>query len=234
MSSQRNYYEAYDDRYRQVHEEKLRWFSDAPSPIVAQTIAEWGIGKGDACLEIGCGEGRDAKFLLERGYDLLATDISPEAVDFCRRENPEFAGRFQVLDCIGGRLERKFDFIYAVAVIHMLVRDGDRRGFYAFLREQLAEDGVALVCTMGDGQMERSSDISTAFDLQERSHPETGRTLRLAGTSCRVVSFETFRKELDENGLAVLKEGITAVEPDFPVMMYAVVKKKGGTGERGA
>ena len=32
------YYEAYDARYRAVHETGVRWFSDAPSPIVAEAM----------------------------------------------------------------------------------------------------------------------------------------------------------------------------------------------------
>ena len=31
-------------------------------------------------------------------------------------------------------------------------------------------------------------------------------------------------KELAGNGLHILQQGLTAVEPDFPVMMYAVVR----------
>lgn len=227
MENQKSYYEAYDDRYRQVHGEDLRWFSDMPSEIVAETITEFHIGPEDKCLEIGCGEGRDARYLLGRGFDLLATDISPEAVDYCRRENLGFESRFQVLDCVKDRLDGKFDFIYGIAVIHMLVMDADRNGFYQFIRHQLADDGIALICTMGDGEIEWSSDISMAFELRERQHPQTGKGMMLAGTSCRVVSFATFHRELKENGLEILKQGITAVEPDFPRMMYAVVRRNG-------
>ncbi len=32
---ERKYYNAYDDRYRQVHEQNLQWFGENPSPIVA-------------------------------------------------------------------------------------------------------------------------------------------------------------------------------------------------------
>lgn len=189
MMDNRPYYEAYDDRYRQVHWENLRWFAQEPSPIVAQVLAELEIPKTAKLLELGCGEGRDAAFLLNRGYDLLATDISLEAISYCRKENPQFTARFQVLDCIRGELDAKFDFIYAVAVVHMLVADDDRAGFYRFVREHLAENRAALICTMGDGVMERQSDISTAFSLQERVHEQTGKTVWIADTSCRMVSF---------------------------------------------
>ena len=219
-------YEAYDDRYRQVHGQDLRWFADVPTPIVGQVLERYGITKSAGILEIGCGEGRDAGYLLERGYDVLATDVSPAAIDYAGNRFPQFADRFQVLDCLSEKLPEKFDFIYAVAVIHMLVPDGDRAGFYRFIRDHLAPGGEALICTMGNGEWERQSDISIAFEVQERIHEPTGREVRIASTSCRMVSWETFRRELAENGLAMVEEGVTAVEPDFPQMMYALVEKR--------
>lgn len=219
------YYEAYDDRYRQVHEKKLQWASDVPSPIVAETLVRYGLTAEAKILELGCGEGRDAANLLRKGYDLTATDVSPEAIRYCRSRCPEFADSFRVLDCIGGKLEEKFDYIYAVAVIHMLVEDQDRVSFYRFIRQHLKEDGIGLICTMGDGTMALKSDISTAFDLQERTHSQSGEKLLLAGTSCRMVLWDSFLEEIRENGLTVEEYGLTEVPPDFPVMMYAVVRK---------
>ena len=131
-SSKRAYYEAYDDRYKQVHNASLRWFSSEPSPIVSQVMEEYGIAQSDTILEIGCGEGRDAGYLLSRGYDVLATDISREAILFCQQTYPDYAKQFQMLNCIAGQLDQQFDFIYAVAVVHMLVLNGDRNGFYQF------------------------------------------------------------------------------------------------------
>lgn len=68
MKKEREYYEAYDDRYKQVHQKSLKWFSDNPSKIVDETIKEYGISKEAKIIEIGCGEGRDAIYLLENGY----------------------------------------------------------------------------------------------------------------------------------------------------------------------
>lgn len=221
----RKYYEAYDDRYLQVHEKKLQWASSAASAIVTQVMDRYGITKESSALELGCGEGRDAAYLLKHGYNLTATDISPEAIRYCREKFPEYDERFQVLDCVAGAWKGKYDFIYAVAVIHMLVQDEHREAFYRFIREHLAEGGIALVCTMGDGMFARKSDISAAFELQERTHGETGEKLWLAGTSCRMVTWEEFHWEISKNGLQEVEYGHASVEPDFPVMMYAVLKK---------
>ena len=174
-------------------------------------------------LEIGCGEGRDAKAVLDRGYCLLATDISEEAISFCKKAMPEYKKSFQVLDCIAGDHDAKYDMIYSVAVIHMLVEDEDRNAFYRFIREHLKEDGIALICSMGDGETEMRSDIATAFSLQERNHA-SGKVL-VAGTSCRMVSSETLRREIQGNGLGIVEQGITSALPDFDSMLYAVVKR---------
>ena len=221
----RKYYHAYEDRYRQVHGLNLQWSYDKPTAIVKETMDRYTVAKKHKILEIGCGEGRDAVPLLNQGYDLLATDASEEAIRFCKEKAPQYSAKFQVLDCITEKLDERFDFIYAVAVLHMLVDDKDRDGFFRFILEHLNRDGIALICTMGDGQLERKSDISTAFYLQQRVHQETGRILRIAGTSCRMVSFDTFNKELERNQLAVVEQGICSDEPNFNNLMYAVVRK---------
>lgn len=219
----RRYYEAYDERYKTVHEQGIRWFGEESSPIVAEIISRYHISKDNNILEIGCGEGRDAQVLLKAGFPVLATDISPKAIAFCKTMLPAYQEQFQVLDCVKGSLSETFDFIYAVAVVHMLVLEEDRNAFYRFIYNHLTAEGVALICSMGDGTMEFQSDIRTAFDLQERSHG--GKTVLVAGTSCRVVSRETFGQELAENGLEIVEQGITCVPEQFPEMLYAVVKK---------
>lgn len=222
----RKYYEAYDDRYRQVHSHGLRWFAENASPIVLETLEKFAVPADGHILEIGCGEGRDACPLLGRGYRLLATDLSSAAVEFCKKNNPEFADHFACLDCLKDRLEETFDFIYAVAVVHMLVADEDRDRFYQFLRSHLNDWGIGLICCQGDGQTEQASDVSAAFDLQERIHEQSGQMLHIAGTSYRSVSFDVFSEEIYRNGLEILEMGLTDILPDYWKTMYAVVKRR--------
>ena len=223
---ERKYYEAYDDRYRRIHEKNLVWFYEEPTAIVRQMIEKYGITTSHKLLELGCGEGRDAFPLLNAGFDLLATDISPTAIVYSQNKQPVYAEHFQVLDCVAGELDEKFDFIYAVAVVHMLVPDEDRNAFYAFVREHLKPKGVALICTMGDGKTERQTDVHTAFDVQKRTHEQTGLEVNVASTSCRMVSFSSFEEELKHNGLEILEKGITNAAPDFPMLMYVVVNRE--------
>ena len=42
---------------------------------------------------------------------------------------------------------------------------------------------------------------------------------------CRMVNFETFEKEIRDNGLHMVEKGITSIVPEFPQIMYALVQK---------
>ena len=220
----RKYYEAYDERYKAVHKKNLRWMGYSPSDIVLQTINRFGFSKDETLLEIGCGEGRDAIALLEKGYNLLATDVSPQAVGYCKEQYKKYSNSFELLDAVSGTLDKKFDYIYSVAVIHMLVPDEDRQAFYSFIKNHLTENGIALICTMGDGTLERKTDISVAFDLGERVCE--GEKVLVAETSCRIVTSQAFEKELKDAGFEIIEQDFTSVENHFPFMMYAVVKSK--------
>ena len=219
----RKYYTAYEERYKTVHQRGLSWEIHKSTPIVMDVIRRYRIQPDQALLEIGCGEGRDAKAVLENGFRLTATDISEEAVSYCREHIPEFASQFSVLDCLSSDMDRSFDFIYAVAVLHMLVLEEDRNGFYRFIHDHLIPEGIALICTMGNGENEYQSDVSKAFELQERDHP-SGKMM-VPATSCRMVSFKTFEKEIEENDLLLVEKGIISIPPAFDSLMYAVVKR---------
>ena len=75
------YYEAYDKRYKQVHDKGLAWSTNSNTKIVEEIIKKYHLDR-EKMLEIGCGEGRDARYLLNKNYNVLATDISQEAIDY--------------------------------------------------------------------------------------------------------------------------------------------------------
>ena len=61
----RKYYEAYDDRYTQVHGQDLQWFDDSPSPVVGEILERYSYHR---CLRTIFPntdlEGNDAGFFL--------------------------------------------------------------------------------------------------------------------------------------------------------------------------
>ncbi len=217
----KKYYEAYDERYKTIHNQNKQWFSNIPTPIVEETLKRYNITHNHELLELGCGEGRDAFYLLNQGYNLLATDISKEAIEYAKRI--QYKDSFQVLDCLNESLNKKFDFIYAIALVHMLVLNDDRNKMYNFISNHLKEDGVGLILSMGDGKEEYESDISKAYDIVKKQCVDED--VYVTHTSCKVVSLETWKKEL-ENYFVIEEMGKTSIPQEFSHMIYAIVRKK--------
>ncbi len=218
------YYEAYDKRYKQIHDMGFSWSPDNNTRIVEEIIIKYHLEKVNI-LEIGCGEGRDARYLLSKNYNVLATDISPEAINYCVEKDIVHKNNYKVLDVLSDNSQDKYGFIYSVACLHMLVLDSDRNKFYKYIYEHLSGNGLSLILTMGDGINESSSDINKAFDNVKRVRQETKREIEVVETSCRIVNFDTLLKETKNNNFEVLEYGITEIENHFDKIMYILIKK---------
>ena len=79
----KNYYKAYETRYKQIYQNNELWTEQKPTPDVIKTIDKIKLTKTSKILEIGCGEGRDAIFLLKKNYDVLAIDYSDTVIKKC-------------------------------------------------------------------------------------------------------------------------------------------------------
>ena len=221
------YYKAYDKRYKQLHERDISWENDVQTEIVEQIIKKYKISKTDSILEIGCGEGRDSKILLNKGYNLLATDVSQEAINYCKQIDENHSNNYEVLDVLDcDTFKDRFNFIYSIACLHMLVLDDDRKKYFDFIHNHLKNNGYALVLTMGDGIKESSSDINKAWEDTERVHQKTNEIINVATTSCRIVNFETLEQEIKDSNLLIIEKGITQIIPNFPEIMYVLINNK--------
>lgn len=76
---------------------------------------------GSRVLDIGCGSGRDAAFLLEQGHDVTAADAAPEMIAAACAFHPELADRTIEagfpLPPDHPLLKERFDAVCAVAMI---------------------------------------------------------------------------------------------------------------------
>lgn len=222
-----DYYKAYDKRYRQIYENNSLWEISERTKEVIDTLKKYKITKNSNILELGCGEGRDAIYLLDNGYKVLGVDYSFAVIDKCNElTNYKYVNNFKQLDLIENSLNEKFDFIYSVAVIHMFVLDEHRNKFYNFIYDHLKDNGIALIISMGDGALEINSDLEKAFDDTKRVNINTNKEIMVASTSCRVKKIDEMKKEIQLNNLEILEEKIIDDVPSFNKCMLFIVKKK--------
>lgn len=226
----KEYYKAYDDRYKTYHtEEGIAWAGDRPSYILKDILEKHTQNKSTAeILEIGCGEGQNALYLIKNGFNVKASDVSSEAVAWCKKEaikNNLNPNNFFVLDALDNKLTNKYDIIYSISTLHMLVLDSDRTKFLDFIYEHLKENGIAIISIMGDGINEKNTtDISKSFEKTERHI--NGKTVQVASTSCRIVNWENFFKELKTSKLETISHTISTEISGFNSSMIVEVRRQ--------
>lgn len=223
-----NYYKAYEKRYSQVYEKNMLWSSRESTPDILKFINDYKISKNDKILDLGCGEGRDAISLLNKGYNVFAVDYSRTVIEKCKElSDYKFNDRFKQFDLISDRMRKKFDYIYSIAVLHMFVLDEHRKKFLSFISEHLRNNGKCLICVLGDGDKEYSSNIEEAFTDKKRVVMNNNKSLDIASTSCKIVNWKYLEEEIKKSGLEIEKKWISTEIPEFDNSMCVVVKKGG-------
>ena len=221
------YYKAYEKRYKQVYDKEMMWSSNKPTLDVLNIIKKLNITKNAKILDLGCGEGRDIIYLLNKGYNVLGIDYSKTVIAKCNEITyNKFSNNFIALDIFQDNLNESFDFIYSVAVLHMFVLQLHRDLYLKFIYEHLTYDGKALVCIMGNGIDTYESDIKEAFKDVNREVLNNGVILNIATTSCKVVNWEDLFSELDRNGFKVEEYWISKDIPEFNDSMCVIISKK--------
>lgn len=228
--SNKNYYQAYQKRYEQVHRENMLWESRLFTPDIIKCINHYKIQRNNKILDLGCGEGRDTIHLLEQGYDVLGIDYSIEAINISNKlSNNKYQNKFRQFDIMEDKLDSKFKFIYSVAVFHMFLLQEHRDKFLKFIKEHLLNDGYCLLSMMGDGEKTYTSNIDDAFKNAERV--VNNKKINVATTSCRIVDWKTLEEEISRNGLIIKKKWISKDTPGFTKMMDVVIRKVGNNYE---
>ena len=221
-----DYYKAYDKRYKIVHETSNLWEYFTPTKEVEDFIKNYSFSNSDDILDLGCGEGRDAIYLLNKGYNVDACDYSAEAIKSCDKlSNNKYKERFFQLDVFNDNFEKKYNLIYSICVLHMCVLEEHRRGFLDFIYKHLKAGGYALIIVLGDDYYERETDIKEAYKFEKRQIRDLNITVDIPKTSCRIVSRKYLDKELRISKLCIEKKWLSGDVPGFSKTMCTIVKK---------
>lgn len=137
------------------------WADLEPNPhLVAWLSQRTTPAEGRAALVVGCGLGDDAEFLRERGYRVVAFDISVTAVGWCRSRFPQSAVDYVAADLLQPKpaWNGAFDFVFEAYTLQVLPRPL-RQSAMQRAAEFLKPGGTLLVVCRGrepdgpEGQM---------------------------------------------------------------------------------
>lgn len=114
------------------------------SPGLVAIVESGRLRRGARVLDVGCGPGIDAKYLLVNGFEVVGVDMSKSMVEEARRVNP--GGSFAVADALSLPFAGEhFDAVHANYVLPYLLTDSELRTAVDESNRVLRDGGVLSV-----------------------------------------------------------------------------------------
>ena len=163
-----------------------------PSPF-AEYVANK-LNSQQDILEIGCGNGRDAKFFSSKGHHVTGLDRSIEAIELCKNlyssEPIEFF--FGTITDIAKTNKKKYDLIYSRFVIHAMSLNEELEMLTMSYR-LLNEDGQFFIeCRSTNDPLSQKGEILS-------------QTERILGHYRRFIILDEFIRRLVQVGFEVVE-----------------------------
>lgn len=173
------------------------------------------------CLEVGCGNGRDAPYLSDCGYAVTALDASEAAIDFCREQYADKAIDFTVgtvSKLLADEVNREaFDFIYSRFCLHAMTPEEEEEFFSAACKLLKPGGEVYIECRSINDPLARKGEVISP-------------TERIHGHYRRFVVIDELLRRLADSGFEILESdevsGVAKYKDDDPVVIRVVAKIK--------
>jgi len=216
---------AYEDRYKLVFAAgALHWNDPRPNHHLSLLVRQ--LPAHCNCIEFGCGEGYQARFLASQGHMVTAIDLSPTAIAKAIRETlPNQQVRFLVgdvtdalsLNLLGGSYELAVD----IGCLHMMAKDEDRLNYLNLVYNVLKtggrfflQNGLDLddVCPQSDEEAKQLAE-EKALQAKPSGHPTPRKIVTPDGErelllplcpACKMLSLDSYIQELASHGFRIL------------------------------
>jgi len=168
----------------------IPWADLRPNPNLLSWPGLERLAPGTSACVVGCGLGDDAEELAARGLEVTAFDVSPEAIEWCRRRWPASRVDYLAADLFALPHEwvGMFDFVFEAYTVQPLPRDRHAEALAA-VGSLVGAGGTLLVVCRGRSDGEAATRLPWPLspgDLRAVGLPE--------------VRFEDFLDELETSG----------------------------------
>ena len=145
------------------------WADLEPNPYLLDWLKNCGFDHtGRKAIVIGCGVGDDAEALSEVGYEVIAFDISPEAIRLCKNRYPNATVNYLIADLFDypPQWAESFELVYECNTIQVLPGKYRIQARDAMI-SLLAPQGYILVSCRSRLKGEQEDDVPLPLDKEE-------------------------------------------------------------------
>lgn len=201
-------YFAHDARYRRLRAGGAVGWDTAEGYRAREEMLGWALDQtgatpGRRLLELGCGAGNLAPWLVERGFAVTGIDVSPTAVAWASER--ALPGASFVVGDVVRAIPGRYDVVLDGHCLHCII-GADRERVLANVRDALAPGGHFIVATMC-GEVTIPA-LRACFDPVTRCQVVDGVAYRYIG------EVEGLREELRAAGFEVVASRIRQREDD--------------------
>jgi SAM-dependent methyltransferase len=190
---------------------------------------QWALDRaGGRVLDVGAGAGRGSLLLQERGQEVTALDVSPGAIEVCRKRGVRNVYTGSVQQAVADGMAGEFDSVLMLGNNLGLLATAGQAGSYLAELGKLLRPGGVIVGTCLDAY---ATDQQVHFDYHERNR----RRGRMAGQATIRVRYQRLATDwfdvlwLSPDELAALARSAGWQITDLlPGALYAVVLTRTG------
>ncbi|QHT46165.1 class I SAM-dependent methyltransferase [Bacillus sp. SB49] len=161
----------WDKRY-----EAGKLWGDQPCPSVALALPFLVVNGAGSILVPGCGYGRNSRAFAERGFHVLGTDVSSEALRQATADKPEVMEqlRYERMDIREMAAGESFDAVFLSNVLHLFL-EKDRKKVLAACDKHLHKGGLLLFTCLSTAD---KKNYGTGAEVEPHTFHHNGKTLR--------------------------------------------------------
>jgi SAM-dependent methyltransferase len=161
----------FEELYSQAqgNEQAIHWADMEVNPNLLEWLDRRNIqGKGKLALVVGCGLGDDAEELARRGFEVVAFDIAPTAIAWCRQRFPHSPVEYVVTDVFDppSAWRGSFDFVLEAYTLQVLPAAA-RSKVIAYIVSLLAIHATLLVICRGRSPQEPPGEMPWPLTTEE-------------------------------------------------------------------
>jgi SAM-dependent methyltransferase len=128
----------------------IPWADMTPNPNLLEWFKELENIKKIAltkdCLVVGCGLGNDAEFLADYGFNVDAFDISPTAIELCKKMHPQSKVNYFSDDVTEPHHLKKYDFVFEAYTLQVLPVNLRKKGITNLIEAVKPKGQLLLIC----------------------------------------------------------------------------------------
>lgn len=177
-------------------------------------------GPGARLLEVGCGNGRDARFFADSGFAVTAVDTSDAAIELCRQTHGAISGMTFLsgpLPAHADRINRDFDAVYSRFCLHAMTQDEEVDTLAAAARVLKRGGRLFIECRSINDPLARKGEVISP-------------TERIHGHYRRFIVIDELKARVEASGFrirdAVELSGVAALGDDDPVVIRLIAERR--------